>query len=496
MKALLKNCLLEIILYFLILLFFFFNFYSKWGLWEDQGIFHYMAWGIQHGMIPYVDIINMNWPGIALIHLIGRLISGASPYGIRLIETVLIFVLSISSTIILSSFKVPFLVRFISLSSYLLCYFSTGYLATLQREGFALPFFILGMFPWLISKNTKLTFNKYSWIFFGMISCFGLFIKPTFGLISSWVILFNFLFYRTAWKEFLFKLKFFFLGTLFIVFGFTIWLYLCGGLEGFIFWGIKYAFGPYTRTNHPWNIRWEHTMHILTSFEEPTFLLTLGSIFLFITNRYKKMILEKEFILFLGIIVSSLASILLQGKTHCEYHFIPLQWAISIFAAIQLAYSNITEALPLSFKKLLFVFCISSLLGLSIDYSNKIPGLTCGTLIAKELKRNFSKDKTVVTFGFFPTFLSEFEHKTPFPYIDSEILYRSSNPGSVHRKRIRLSLAKALKDSSVKEFILQKGTDGLIIADGLKLQKVLLNFGYHKHDYNGACKDSFDFYER
>jgi hypothetical protein len=101
-------------------------FYSRWPLYIDQSIYHYMAWGALHGMVPYRDAINMNWPGIVPFHILGRLLTGHDEAGFRLVDTVVVFVLGVSSASVLRAGGTPAPIRLLALSLYLLAYSSSS----------------------------------------------------------------------------------------------------------------------------------------------------------------------------------------------------------------------------------------------------------------------------------------------------------------------------------------------------------------------------------
>ena len=56
---------------------------------------------------------------------------------------------------------------------------------------------------------------------------------------------------------------------------------------------------------------------------------------------------------------------------------------------------------------------------------------------------------------FFITFHSKLDKKTPFPFIDSKVIFDCSTRDSEVRNKIFISLYKALKDKSVKYFIVE-----------------------------------------
>jgi len=57
-----------------------------WPLIHDAPIMHYIAWRILHGAVPYRDVLDMNLPGVYLIHVLELKIFGMSDGGWRLFD--------------------------------------------------------------------------------------------------------------------------------------------------------------------------------------------------------------------------------------------------------------------------------------------------------------------------------------------------------------------------------------------------------------------------
>ena len=59
-----------------------------WPLIHDAPIMHYIAWQILHGGVPYRDILDMNLPGVYLLHILVLKVFGPSDGGWRLFDLV------------------------------------------------------------------------------------------------------------------------------------------------------------------------------------------------------------------------------------------------------------------------------------------------------------------------------------------------------------------------------------------------------------------------
>ena len=143
-------------------------------MWEDQGIFHYMAWGTIHGLVPYRDTINMNWPGSIIVHLIAFAISGTNAVGLRLLDVGFLILLSTATAVLLRAYGVDFALRCACVTSYYATYFMTNMVGTAQRESFALPLVAVGVALCLIQARRGARFRRGLVFACGLISALGL----------------------------------------------------------------------------------------------------------------------------------------------------------------------------------------------------------------------------------------------------------------------------------------------------------------------------------
>ncbi len=58
----------------------------RWPLIHDAPIMHYIAWRVAHGAVPYRDILDMNLPGVYVIHMLVLTLFGDSDLGWRLFD--------------------------------------------------------------------------------------------------------------------------------------------------------------------------------------------------------------------------------------------------------------------------------------------------------------------------------------------------------------------------------------------------------------------------
>lgn len=479
----------DLFFYLFLLIYCFISFYSKWNLWEDQANHAYISWGLLHGMVPYVDLIDINYPGKILVHLIPWFISDSYAFGLRLIDIVFLFILCISSSVILSRFSVHWTLRITCLTIFLASYFFTGFQQTAQKDLFSLSLVIFGLLPWFTNK-----FNKLVWIIFGGICAFGLWIKPT-PIVVVLFVLFYFYFEKIEDRSTFFKkLQIYIFGGFLISFFILLWLYLVGGLFGFIKWSFALTLGSYQWSKEPWLARLIDTAHYLRDYYLPLLLVIFGIISIIFTRRkfFQSRYNELLFVLLLTLVCLFIP--FFQGKTYCTYHFIPLQWSLVMLASVLISCSFVAELL----NKFRFIWLVCVIVASLNVFSGKLfpPSHdTCGAALAKSLKSNIELDRTVVTFGFIPTFHAEFKRKTPFPFTADFSTYRCCAPMSYERKEILSALELALGNPSVKLFIITNEAKSILLRDGFQIKKIY-ELGYRYEDSNLPCSPWFSFYWR
>lgn len=455
-RDIIENYGTDFLFIFLSLLIYFLLFYSKWPVWIDQAIHLYMAWGLLNGMTPYVDIANVHLPGVLLIHLIARLISGLEPFGLRLLDICFIFLLLASSSVILRNFGVNLPLRIAGITVYLVFYFSSTFWDTAQKESFSLPLTVLGLIPLFSLISNKNEFKYLEWFFFGAILSFGLWTKVTPAFIVFYLILFSLYagkkdFYNTL-KKYCFYLSGFFLVCIF----FISWMILIGSFEGFLKWPLGFSIGPFLKAKWPLTTRLLHTaINLWSGNKKWTLVYVLVSfIFLFLNKSFVQVVLEKkkELFLFFGLVVIAYLSIFIQGKTHCSYHFIVLHWSLMMLGSFVFSLSDVSKLLDKS-SVYVILCCILTLFFTGNIYASREPVPHVCTLLAEVLNKHLKPDETVVEFGFCTPLHLKLERKTPFPYLASIGLYNTSPPGSPMRDEIISSLVNSLKDPGVKYFV-------------------------------------------
>jgi hypothetical protein len=439
-------------------------FYHAWPLWEDQGIYHYMAWGMSHGMTPYGDTINMNWPGIVGVHWLARLISGAQPLGLRLLDSLALLLLLANTSWLLQQAGVSRPWRLLAFAVYLTSYYATGFEQTAQRESFCLPLVACGLVACLGALRMQ-EVSRASAGLLGFVAALGLAVKPALGLPLAVALLLVLLAapgrLGVRWRF----VASFLCGCLLALALVLAFLGSCCDWRGFIEWGVRYAFGPYAQTQWPAWHRVRNTARLLVTYPGPAMLFAAGVAAWLVGQFFKparkagteieagsenRPTLDARHLLV--ILAAVYLSIFLQGKTHCRYHFHPLQWFLAVIGVVLL-----TRALPAWLVGRRWLpLAAALLLAVYAGVRHTTPEPTPGTLLARQLREDLTAKDQIVLFGFSPTLLADLECRTPFPFVDSWIIYCSAAGKQAYEQRILDALDMALARPEVRYFVVEQ----------------------------------------
>lgn len=452
-----RNALTDCILPLLALAAYAVGFYLRWPMWEDQATYHYMAWGVLHGMRPYVDLVDVNFPGIIPVHVLARMISGADPLGLRLLDLLFCLGLCFGTSWLLTSWGVPRPVRLAAITAYLVSYFATGHFWTAQRESFAWPLLLAGFAPFLAARRPH---SSLAWLVAGFATGSGLWIKPTLfptylwaagawftsGLPSA----------SNRWRHFILHTS----GIVAVSLSFLLWLRSWDSLSGFWHWCLAYAFGAYHLSGWPWLIRFGQTAKRLWAYGAPgpSILWALGMLAVLRRREREALWIHRshEVITSFGMCVLLLLIVLWQGKGHSVYQYIPLQWSVAVFGAVLLSSRTWGRAA----NALVPALCVCALAAVGAKVAHHPPSApvpTDGTRMAAKVAPMLRPGETIVTFGFANTLLSALERPTPFPVISSWVLYSAAPPGHPGRQEIASLLCHSLQDPSVRFFLVRMG---------------------------------------
>ena len=497
---------------------YFLLFYRRWPLFEDHGIFHYMAWGLSQGLRPYVDIVDVNWPGIYGVHYLARLISGASPMGLRLLDSGAVFLAGVMLMFTLKELKVGRPARWLAVTAYLLSYYFGGYNNTAQRESFGLAILLLGVLPWVRMATNPRPVAMVWFVVSGLAMAFGIMTRPQVAPLGFVFIVWSFL---PAWRQpgAWRRLAGLAAGGLLGVMLFLLWLKARGGLEGFWKWAVVYVFGDYRGWRLPRATMLSYLLRNITTrgggFAALLLLSGLG-VFFFEPGRWRRMREHgKAFVLGLGCLAAGVLMAWVQSKG-APYHCVPLQWALALQAGLLISASRAAAWLDYRARRVAVGCGIAlALFAGAAAWVGASPALsarwrpwsvrpTDGTLLARQMNTLLAPGETVVLFdGSAYTFWAELQRRAPFPYISGAYYWMIALGLEDPRAQTILEdLARALNDPAVRFFIVeplpgpasapQRSSEGLLREEPA-VQRILAAAYGERADLSS---DRFKVYER
>lgn len=482
-------------------------FYLRWPVWEDQGVYDYMAWGALHGKRLYVDLIDMNWPGIVIVHLVARVIGGGASWGLRLVDLGGMLAIAGMTLWLLGRWGVPRTIRVAAVVCYLTNYLAAGYQQTAERESFALPLALAGMLPWLVTASIKKRADVIGFALAGAAAGMAVWIKPPIAALIAASMILPVL--TLPWRATGKTMAAWVGGALVVTLGFVVALAAMKSLAGFWHWSIDYAFTAYAKTVWPWRRRLFYVLWFVVYPRQrplPVLMILLGAVGIgagaWIGSRecasrhwraYRSRILACAIL-----VAAALLAALLQGKTHCNYHFIPLRWATSALGAVLLA------AVPVDWGR----------------WAGWVVGGACAIILLWTVETGFAgirmpllrpdavaairavlgRDGQFVAWTQGGLLQATLERSTPFPLVAAHFDWVCTPPGR-WRDQMMQMLCTALKDPSVKLLMVQhtnrfaicwppQSAQDVIAADA-DVQRVL------RSEYRGPYElDDYDAYVR
>ncbi len=376
--------------------------------------------------------------------------------GLRLLDCIFLVILSTATAALLRAYRVSAPLRLLGLTSYLATYFLNDYMQTAQRESFALPLVAVGLACCLIQARWDRTFSRWVTVACGLTAGLGLAIKPTLALPLLVAQVLPVL-VRPGRKEAYRFALWFIAGEVGAAVCVVSFLACFGSLNGFFEWGVRYAFGPYARARWPIPYRFYHTVDY--SLWAPSALLALGGAMALVSGMFgrRERLAWQGPVVFTVIALAMLATVIIQGKTHCRYHFHPYFWALSLVGAAALQ-ASLKRGELFATTRLAVVIGVSVLAMLSIEaVYRRQPKTPDGTLYGAYLRERLAPDDEFVLFGFAPTFHSQIARRTPFPFVDSWIVLDCCEESARPRieRQIGEALAKSVREPTVKCVLLQ-----------------------------------------
>ena len=160
------------------------------GFGYDQGVLGYLGWAILHGRWPYIDVWDTAFPGGMLIYALVIAMCGKSALSFRAFD----FIVQILTAILIFGLARRIAgprAGTISALFYATTYASTGYYHTAQRDGFIVPFLLLGVWSlWKWCLEPEPGWMAVAGISFGLMCI----IRPTYALLVAIVACYVLLF--------------------------------------------------------------------------------------------------------------------------------------------------------------------------------------------------------------------------------------------------------------------------------------------------------------
>jgi len=431
-------------------------FYLHWDMWEDQSAQVYMTWGMFHGMRPYVNLIDPNWPGILLPHTLAYLFSGVQAWGLRAVDLLFLLALLSATSWILAAWKTPRSLRMLVGCAYLLNYFGTGWWWTAQRESFCWPNFVISAIPFLLQLGPGVDaeqsmFGSSAWFIFGALAGLSLWIKPV-----AWLALFllfvmtPLLCDRKQRARVIRQTCFFSAGIVLVSAIFIGVMAATGMLPGFIKWGILYDLGPYSQVKWPWMTRfWKTFQYVVTPEFMPLPLLlcivgcAMAAVLRLSPQRWRRH--RGPLLAASALLLAGLMTALLQGKMQSFYHFLPMDWGMAFFAA------TIWSVIPWkkAFADAANFLTVLAVVAIFI-HGPASAGPTPGEIAADQMRPMLSQQDQVVVWGYAPSLLARLGRRTPFQTFIGTSFLITSPPDSWSHREVLDRLNIALQNPSVR----------------------------------------------
>jgi hypothetical protein len=453
-------------------------FYLNWDFWDDQAAQAYMTWGMFHGMRPYVDLVDPNWPGILLPHALAYVIAGTSAWGLRALDLVFAFAMLMATSWVLAAWGTPLAMRVLAGCAYLTNYFATGWMWTAQRESFCWPLFVIGAVPLLLvlgprdqgSTAPPMAFRNRAWFWFGVAGGLGLWIKPSpllavIVLAALAVILCD----RAERAAVVRGIAFHLAGIATVSLLFIIALAAMGELSGFVKWGIRYDLGPYSQVKFPWPVRLHIVYEFLTDVRLRPIALALGIVgsavaFCWPASSRRWAHPARPIIVSFALVITGALSVLIQGKPGSLYHFIPLDWALAAFAAVVwsiVPWTNRTRDSAMVMALLV--------VALTIYKEPRNAGITAGSVAGAKLNSMLGPRDELVEWGYSPSLLLRAQRRTPFMTFIATAFLTTTPADSWATREVLDRLNTALRDPAVRYLLVEQLPNYRIRADSPRM---------------------------
>jgi hypothetical protein len=453
-------------------------------LWKDPSIYHYMAWGIEHGMVPYRDTIDPNWPGVLPLHWIAQALSGTDPWGMRVVDAILSFALLSTSAFGLAQFGVPFAVRAATLLTWFALYLSdpfNPYGLTLQRDALQLPF----VAPFWIACMRTGRVRGWALVGIGIAAGFAVWMKPTIGLFLATG-------YLVAARDRSGLARLVALtgaGITLACAAMTVFLFGWCDTAGFWTWGVEYAFGPYAAVRHPFALGVRYVFHqlLFAGSPLPFAMLVLGYVGIRVRGAPVTSDRWRVLIASLPWIVATMIAFLVQGKLFA-YQALPIHWTLLMAGALW--FGTAFEAR----RRHAVLVVVAALF--AVRAIRVAPRPLDDEVLATSLAPEIRAGDQVVVVGCLPGLLFDLQVRTPLPEVCSTLVYYFGSDET--HALVGRHLDQALRNPSVRLVVIEKTHPVFEHTSGEMLERwapPLASLGYERAPALEPS-DNFEVYRR
>jgi len=427
-----------------------------WQLMHDSPIYHYIAWLMSRGAVPYKDIFDMNFPGTFLLHLFVIKVFGSGDLAWRLFDLAWLGVTDIFIIAYLRSYGTLPTVLAISLFSNF--HLVGGEINIGERDYFLVLFILAGTH--FVASSLEKKRASFSKLFIaGFLLGAGMMIKPYSGAfyvtLSIVVGIYAYRSGQSWWKPFLV----FVVSGLVIPMAIFLWLTTVGGLIPFFDMIVNYLPLYSELTRIP--MRQAIFMHFFTrSILDVTLIIALVMILL-ISLLYciiQKHIELRQGLLILGV-VYGMFHFFAQGRGW-YYHLYPLMAFTFLLAASWVKRIQLKRQLGMYTIMLLFLFYLS--IGLTMESINNIRSpikffLMDPTQLIYDLRGRLAPGETIQTIahlGEFPQVLFKLHYPMATRFILTfHLFHHIDNP---YIQRLRTEFLETLKIKKPKLIVIFK----------------------------------------
>ena len=317
----------------------------SWRLLWDAAVFHYLAWLITEGVVPYRDIFDIQFPGTYIVHILIIKLLGGSDGAWRIFDLSCLVI--IDGLILL--FCRPFgrLTAWLGVALFSSFHLFNGPLYAGQRDYYLIIFIISGMY--FIARYMEKRSGILLLVLSGLLLGAGASIKPYAGLLCLFLLAILFLHAFLNGRKWCQPCIVFLFSLSVVPVALLIWLWVIGGLYSFIDIALNYLLPFYSKFKFQLFSPGRFSLFTGLPFAELLLVAVIGLISCFNNseNRLRKVLL------FTGLVYGFFHYFM---QVHNEYQLYP--FAFFLFIIIASWVKEITCRYPLMLKILMAIIVL------------------------------------------------------------------------------------------------------------------------------------------